>query len=370
MQSIECQDHLSNMQIITNLTALPETLRGGAISIGKFDGMHLGHSLIVQRLKSHAQHRQIPAILVTFDPPPVVVLRPDDHWKPLCTLERKIELIRNFHVDAVVVIPTTRELLQQSAEAFFYETVQNHFQAKVIVAGKDFSFGRDRVGTPDIIRLYGRWTGIEVDIVDPLQLGTERVSSSGIRQLLQAGQIERVNELMPFPYRMTGTVIPGEQRGRTLGFPTANLGNVRTILPKQGVYATATWIAGKQYGSTTHIGTNPTFNVSVPKIEVFATAILKTLPEYSRLQKLVNEMPPWEGCPICTRLWHSACPATRLPVSLSKTSLFGIITPVSLYCVVYVLKYRYRKRSSRCSSPNKTYRTVAAGGARRQRIRT
>lgn len=257
------------MKIITELSAFPEALRGGTISIGKFDGMHLGHSLIVQRLKSYAHQRQIPAILVTFDPPPTVLLQPNSDLKPICTLERKIELIRNFHVDAVVVIPTTQELLQQSAESFFYHTIQDRFRTKVVVAGKNFSFGRDRAGNPDVITRYGQLANIEVDIVDPLQIGDERVSSSGIRHLIQWGQIERVNELMSCPYRMTGTVIVGEQRGRTLGFPTANLGNVRTILPKQGIYATATWIEGKRYGSTTHIGTNPTFGVFLPKIEVF-----------------------------------------------------------------------------------------------------
>ena len=257
------------MQIITEFAAFPEALQGGAISIGKFDGMHLGHSLIVNRLKSYAHQRQIPAVLVTFDPPPAALLQPDADLKTICTLERKIELIHNFHIDAIVVIPTTHELLQQSAETFFYETIQDRFHTKVVVAGRNFSFGRDRIGTPDVIRCYGQWTDIEVDIVDPLQIGNERVSSSGIRRLIQAGQIERVNELMPSPYRMTGMVIAGEQRGRTLGFPTANLGNVQTILPKQGIYATVTWIEGKQYGSTTHIGTNPTFGVLSPKIEVF-----------------------------------------------------------------------------------------------------
>jgi len=257
------------MQILTELSAFPETLRGGAISIGKFDGMHMGHSLIIHRLKNHAQQRQIPAVVVTFDPLPAVLLQPDVAPKPICTLERKIELIRDFHVDAVVVIPTEQGLLQQSAETFFYETIRDRFGARVVVEGSNFSFGRDRIGTPEVIRLYGQWTGIEVDIVDPLQIGDERVSSSGIRRLLQAGQIERVNELMSPPYRMSGTVTVGEQRGRTLGFPTANLGETQTILPKHGVYATATWIEGKQYGSTTHIGTNPTFGVAVSKIEVF-----------------------------------------------------------------------------------------------------
>ena len=257
------------MQIVTELTTFPETLQGGAVSIGKFDGMHLGHSLIVQRLKSHAHQRQIPAIVVTFDPPPAVLLQPETNLKPMCTLKHKIELIRNFNVDAVVVIPTTRELLQQSAETFFYETIQNRFQAKVVVAGSDFSFGRDRIGNPDVIRLYGQWTGIEIDIVSPLQIGDERVSSSGIRRLIQSGQIERVNELMPQAYRITGTVSVGEQRGRTLGFPTANLENVQTIMPKQGIYATTTWVEGRRYGSTTHIGANPTFDVLTPKTEVF-----------------------------------------------------------------------------------------------------
>ena len=257
------------MQIITDLTAFPKELQGGAVSIGKFDGMHLGHSLIVQRLKSYAHQRQIPAILVTFDPLPAALLQPDADLKPICTLERKIELMRNFHVDAVVVIPMTLQLLQQSAETFFNETIQNRFHAKVVVAGRDFSFGRDRIGNPDVIRLYGQWSGIEVDIVDPLKIGDERVSSSGIRRLLQEGQIERVNELIPLPYQMAGTVIAGEQRGRTLGFPTANLGDIPTILPKPGIYATVTWIEGKRYGSTTHIGTNPTFEVFLPKVEVF-----------------------------------------------------------------------------------------------------
>ena len=257
------------MQIITELSAFPESLRGGAISIGKFDGMHMGHSLVIHRLKNHAQQRQIPAIVVTFDPLPVALLKPDTAPKPICTLERKIELIRHFHVDAVVVMPTTQELLQQSAEKFFYETIRDRFAAKVVVEGSNFSFGRDRIGTLDAIRFYGQWTGIDVDIVAPLQIGEERVSSSSIRHLLQTGQIERVNELMSPPYRMSGTVVVGDRRGRTLGFPTANLGDVKTILPKQGIYATATWIDGKQYGSTTHIGTNPTFDVAMPKIEVF-----------------------------------------------------------------------------------------------------
>ena len=265
------------MQIITELTTFPEALKNGAISIGKFDGMHLGHSLIVERLTDHAQKRQIPAILITFDPLPVAVFQPNADLRPICTLERKIELIRQLNrhgqIDAVVVITPTLEFLQQSAETFFSETIQDLFRAEIVVAGSDFSFGRDRTGTPDALRQFGRQTGIEVDIVEPflVNAGTikKAVSSSWIRQLLQTGQIEQTNELMPNPYRMTGTVAVGDQRGRTLGFPTANLEEVQTILPEQGVYATATWIGGERYGSTTHVGASLTFGVMQSRIETF-----------------------------------------------------------------------------------------------------
>ncbi|MCL2005623.1 MAG: riboflavin biosynthesis protein RibF [Planctomycetaceae bacterium] len=265
------------MQIITQLTAFPDILRNGAISIGKFDGMHFGHSQIVERLKFQAQTRQIPAILVTFEPHPAAVLQPDADLRPICTLERKIELIRQENrqrqIDAVVVITPTPEFLQQSAEIFFRETIRNLFRAQVVLSGRDFSFGRGRSGTPDTIRQFGQQAGIDVEIVEPVRVGTgaarRAISSSWIRQLLQEGEIGQANELMPNPYRMTGTVVSGERRGRTLGFPTANFENVQTILPKDGVYATATWIAGKRYGSTTHIGANVTFGVMSARIETF-----------------------------------------------------------------------------------------------------
>jgi riboflavin kinase/FMN adenylyltransferase len=257
------------MQVITDINFFPEKFRGGVISIGKFDGMHLGHSLIIKRLKNRAEQRQLPAIILTFDQLPVTILRPDLNIQPICTLERKIELIRQFNVDALVVLRTDHELLHQSAKTFFFETIKEKLNAAAIVEGNNFCFGHDRLGTAGLIQQYGQQTGIEIDIVQPVRFDNHLVSSSGIRQLIQEGNIEQAAKWMPQPYRLTGTVIQGDQRGRTLGFPTANLGNTETIIPKPGIYVTTATFDGKTFGSTTHIGTNPTFHQSIPKIEVF-----------------------------------------------------------------------------------------------------
>ncbi|MDR1963400.1 MAG: riboflavin biosynthesis protein RibF [Planctomycetaceae bacterium] len=257
------------MQIITDLAFFPETLRGGAVSIGKFDGMHLGHSQILQRLKSHAEDRHLPAIVLTFDPLPASILNPNNHFQPICTLERKIELISRFDIEALLLLQTDAALLCQSAETFFFKTLRERLDVSVIVEGRNFCFGHDRQGTADSIRQYGLQTGIEIDIVEPIRLNGQLISSSGIRKLLCEGNVEQASEWMLQPYRLTGTVIQGDQRGRTLGFPTANLGETETIIPKPGIYATRTIFDGKTFASTTHIGTNPTFRQSIPKIEVF-----------------------------------------------------------------------------------------------------
>lgn len=260
---------LDIMQVFYDLDSIPQMLQGAAVSIGKFDGMHLGHALIVHRLKSHAGRLRVPSIVLTFDPLPITILRPDLQVKPICTLQRKIELIRNFGVDALVVVSTDEEFLRQSAETFFFGTLQDRLRAKVLVEGKNFTFGRDRVGNAESIRFYGKWAGIDVDIVEPIQLGDEIVSSSGIRKLLHEGRIEHVNELMPMPFQLTGVVEQGDQRGRTLGFPTANLGRIETIVPKPGIYASLVRGEDRCVTATTHIGANPTFDIPTRKVEVY-----------------------------------------------------------------------------------------------------
>jgi len=256
------------MKRIDGIEHLPEQLRSGVVSLGKFDGIHLGHAEILRRVKEHAERLGVPSLVLTFDPPPTVFLNTNVAM-PLCTLERKLELIGDFGIDAAVVVPTTSDFLRQSAGEFFFQTLVERFQAKVIVEGKNFSFGRERSGNAEAMRQMGQQAGIAVELVESVRLGEQIVSSSEIRRQLLSGNLRGVNAMLSKPYRLSGTVVHGERRGRTLGFPTANLGDVRTTIPKIGIYATRAWIDGLEYLAATHIGTNPTFDETVPKIEVF-----------------------------------------------------------------------------------------------------
>ena len=256
------------MKRIEGIERFPEQLRGGVVSLGKFDGIHLGHAAILQRMKEHAKRLDVPSLALTFDPPPTALLN-TNVTVPLCTLERKLELISDFGINAAVVVSTTSDFLRQSAEEFFFQTLVERFQAKVIVEGENFSFGHARSGNAEAMRLMGHRAGIAVELVESVRLGEQVVSSSEIRRQLLFGNIRGVNAMLSKPYRLSGTVIHGEHRGRTLGFPTANLGEIRTTVPKAGIYVTCAWVDGTEYLAATHIGTNPTFDETASKIEIF-----------------------------------------------------------------------------------------------------
>jgi riboflavin kinase/FMN adenylyltransferase len=263
------------MYVFNGLESFPSELCGCAASIGKFDGIHAGHGLILDNLKSQAENRHIPAVVLTFDPPPIQIFRPDLHIRPLCTLERKLQLLEALLIDAVVVLPSAKEFFKQDAETFFNKIIVEKIKAKVLVEGMNFNFGNNRSGNADTLRDFGLKHGIETVLVEQLRLDNDNVvSSSGIRKMLEDGKIEQANELLYRPYQLCGTVVSGQQRGRTLGFPTANLSDIETVIPKAGVYASSVSIS-KTNGSktiktaTTHIGLCPTFGVDELRVEVF-----------------------------------------------------------------------------------------------------
>ncbi|MDR1484789.1 MAG: bifunctional riboflavin kinase/FAD synthetase [Planctomycetaceae bacterium] len=257
------------MQIFHDFESVPATLNNGVISIGKFDGVHCGHALIINHLKNFADKLSVPSVVVTFCPHPVTVLQPERCIRPIHTLDRKIELISKFEVDAMVVIHTDKQFLQQSAETFFFDTLCGRLRSRVVVCGKNFTFGHDRAGTAESMKRLGKETGTEVDVVEPVQVDGVAVSSSLIRKLIQEGRIDEVNKCLALPYRLSGVVSSGDARGRELGFPTANLDQIETIIPKHGVYASIATVDGQQFASTTSIGTSPTFNQNTPRVEVF-----------------------------------------------------------------------------------------------------
>ncbi|MDR1382471.1 MAG: riboflavin biosynthesis protein RibF [Planctomycetaceae bacterium] len=258
------------LEVIDAIESFPDQWRGGALAIGKFDGMHDGHSLILSRLREYASQPKIPAVALTFEPLPIRVLRPDLNILPLTTTEEKIKLLASQQIDALVICPANPQFLARTAEDFFENTIRKTFDTRVIVEGSNFTFGHNREGTPEKLRQWCADAGILFEPVQTIFVNNEPVSSSRIKTLLtQEGNAALAKTLLGRPYRVTGTVITGEQRGRLLGFPTANLGNVKTVIPKTGLYAATVSHAGTTYAAAVHIGDNPTFGTTPLKIECF-----------------------------------------------------------------------------------------------------
>lgn len=255
------------MRLIHDLAAVLPSERGTILSIGKFDGLHAGHAEILRSLVSDARRRRVCSTVMTFYPAPVEILRPALSVPPLCDLDRKIELIESFGPDLLVVFPTTRAFLDLSADAFFRTVVLDAFGASGLVEGADFNFGSNRGGNCDLLRTLCREESLSLNIVPSVCALGREVSSSRIRALLREGEVAAARAMLTRPYRMTGVVVHGEHRGRKLGFPTANLSGVKTILPKTGVYAARALVDGRTFATALNIGGNPTFGVSATKIE-------------------------------------------------------------------------------------------------------
>lgn len=256
------------MPIIRDLNLLPESARGGAVAIGNFDGVHRGHLEIVKRLLERARGVGGPAIVFTFDPHPVRLLRPEHCPPPLTWTERKAELLAAHGVYMVVAYPTDDALLNLSAQEFFDKIILGTLEAKALVEGPNFYFGHNREGTVELLARLATEAGLTLDVVPPVELHGDLVSSSRIRALIAAGDVRTAGELLSAPYRIRGMVTHGAGRGGKLGFPTANLEGIDTLLPKLGVYAGRASVQSILYPAAINLGPNPTFGESVMKVEI------------------------------------------------------------------------------------------------------
>ena len=256
------------MPIIRHLELLPETARGGAVSIGNFDGVHLGHRRIVERLLQRAREVDGPAIVFTFDPHPVRLLRPHESPPPLTWTERKAQLLKEQGVDWIVAYPTDEKLLQLSAQQFFDQIVDDALAAKAMVEGPNFFFGHNREGNVELLRDMTAKAGMTLDVVEPLSLDGQLVSSSLIRQRIAAGDVAAAAHMLTHPYRIRGMVTHGAGRGAGLGFPTANLEAIDTLLPAAGVFAGRAYLGAQPFPAAINIGPNPTFGEHAHKVEV------------------------------------------------------------------------------------------------------
>jgi riboflavin kinase/FMN adenylyltransferase len=230
-----------------------------AVAVGNFDGVHVGHAAIVSRLREVAARHGVSAVVMTFDPHPASVLRPAEAPTPLTTPERRAELLADLGVDAVCVQPADAALMAVEAEDFFAGILRERLGARAIVEGQDFRFGARRRGDVAMLARLCIATDTHLDVVPPVVVGGEAVSSSRIRGLIAAGRLRDARALLTAAYRLTGTVEVGARRGATLGFPTANLAGIATLLPALGVYAARARIEGRDHVAAVHVGPNATF---------------------------------------------------------------------------------------------------------------
>jgi len=265
------------MHIIRHLELLPKAARGGAVSIGNFDGVHRGHIEIVKRLLERADAVGGPAIVFTFDPHPVRLLRPEQCPPPLTWTERKAELLAALGVDWIVAYPTDEALLQLSAAEFFQHIIRDTLAARALVEGSNFYFGHNREGTIERLRALSAEAGITLDVVPPVEIDGAIVSSSRVRDLIRQGDVELAGKLLAAPYRIRGMVTHGAGRGAKIGFPTANLSAIDTLLPRHGVYAGRAWVAGASWQAAINLGPSPTFGDSNIRVEVHIIGIDEAL---------------------------------------------------------------------------------------------
>jgi riboflavin kinase / FMN adenylyltransferase len=256
------------VQLIRDLTTLPDRLRGGAVAIGNFDGVHLGHARIVERLLASARSVAGPAIVFTFDPHPVRLLRPAAAPPPLTWTDRKAQLLAALGVDAVIAYPTDEELLQLAPADFFHTIVVKQLAARAMIEGPNFYFGHNRTGTIEVLRTLTSAASMSLEVVPPVEMAGDIVSSSRVRALIAAGKIAEADALLTQPYRIRGMVVHGAGRGVKLGFGTANIDAIDTLLPAPGVYAGRVELGGAQWIAAIHIGPNSTFGEHALKVEV------------------------------------------------------------------------------------------------------
>jgi riboflavin kinase/FMN adenylyltransferase len=208
-----------------------------------------------------------PAVAITFDPHPIAVLRPEFTPPVLTTIEDRKRLLHQAGADEVIVLPVTSGLLEMTAEQFFRDVVVGKFKARGVVEGPNFHFGKDRRGDVDRLQELCRSQGIQCHIAKSFDDAGSMISSSRIRELICARAMTAAVELLGHPYRMSGIVRHGAGRGRTIGFPTANLAEIQTLLPAHGVYAGTTEINGNRYPVAVSVGPNPTFGEHREKVE-------------------------------------------------------------------------------------------------------
>jgi len=253
------------MRVYTGSSRVDQIAHGAVLTIGNFDGLHLGHAALVRAVVERGRELGVQAGVYTFDPHPRRVLNPEVPLPRLMTWDQLVLGFEDSGIDFVVRETFTQEFSSLSAQAFVTDVIRSRIAPREIFVGRDFHFGKGAAGTGDTLTQIGPTLGIRVTVIPQVRAAQGDVSSSRIRELIGSGAVSEAAECLGHPYELWGTVVEGDRRGRTLGFPTANLDTENELIPENGVYATSVRIfdgavlGPTLYPAVTNVGTRPTF---------------------------------------------------------------------------------------------------------------
>ena len=257
------------MELIRGIHNILPSHHGCVLSIGNFDGVHRGHAEVIKRLVDKAHHFQLPATIMTFEPQPQELFRGDKAPARLSLLRDKVRLLDELEVDRLLCVNFTPSFASQPAQAFIEDLLVNKLGVKYLVVGDDFCFGKGREGTFDMLVAAGKEFGFTVVSTQSFIVGSQRVSSTLVREQLQLGNLEQARRLLGHPFILSGRVAHGQKIGRTIGFPTANIALKRKVVPVRGVFAVRLfWDDSDIYEGVANIGFRPTVQGQVCHLEV------------------------------------------------------------------------------------------------------
>ena len=256
------------MQLVKDLESLHEPPCRTVLTIGNFDGVHLGHREIFRRVVDRARELEGSAVVVTFEPHPLRLLAPEKAPLQLNTPEEKVRLLSASCIDLLVVLNFTRQLAEMPAEKFVGEILVGKLGVKHLIVGYDYAFGRNREGDTKFLAQQARLHNFTLEVLEPIKAEQQAHSSTMIRQFLREGKVAEVIGVLGRNFTLDGEVVHGDGRGRKLGFPTANLVTRKEILPRDGVYAVKVKWRDKHYDGVINIGRRPTFAGSAPTLEI------------------------------------------------------------------------------------------------------
>jgi riboflavin kinase/FMN adenylyltransferase len=285
------------MKIYNQLEQITQPFKAAVITIGNFDGVHIGHQALFHEVIEKADAIDGTSIAMTFEPHPIRVLKNNNH-PPLITLyEQKAELIERSGIDVLICIPFTQEFASLSAEAFIKDLLVGKIGMQVIIVGKDYTFGKNREGNLTVLKAYASQMGYEVIVADWIKAAlnlSDRISSTKIRELVMAGEVEPARKMLGRHYQIRGLVVKGRDRGgKLLGIPTANINLQDELCPKTGIYAVTVDYHNRVYKGVANIGYSPTFDDNEFTVEVhlldFSTNIYKEKIRVNFIQRIRDE---------------------------------------------------------------------------------